>query len=608
MTSYSTLSLLRPATSIHRSGLNLFHVIVIALSLIMTVSAWQFSKYQIETRKLARFEMMRDRVVGQITERMLKYEDALWAGASMVKSHGGDISFTQWRAFADHLQIDQKYPGINGIGVVHYVSEAGLPDYLDRMNTQRPLFNIHPTHGESHYIPISFIEPEEPNVATVGLDLAFEAKRRTAALASRDSGEARITGPIVLVQDAGHTPGFLFYVPFYRGETPTTLAGRRAHAVGAVYAPFITRKLMAGPLDKHLRGVRFSITDGDETIYDEHVDDGDSLRDLSPMFSETVSIDLYGRSWTLDMRTNLAFRAANTYSQPTLIFLAGLLIECLIIALLLLMTRANNHAVAYADEVTLALRDESKKLTAANAALSGKNKELEQFAYIASHDLKTPIRGIGGLTEMLQDDLEPYFLSDDANPDVAVNLERIRDRVRRMNELTGGIMEFSRIGRFDESSEPVDVPGIVDSLRSDFGLTDDQLQMTGSDIAVSIDTFSFRRVIENLIGNAIKYHEDRDTLKIDVTVQRTGNTIQVSVSDNGPGIAPEYHTKIFEMFQTLRAGNKTDSTGIGLAIVKKAVERHGGRIDVRSTPGEGATFVFGWPVSDGLSSRVDKAA
>jgi len=593
----------------HGTGLSLFHVFVILLSLIMTVSAWQFSKHQIETRTEARFEVERDQVLRLITARMRKYEDILWAGSSTVESHGGDISYAAWRSYAETLKIGEKYPGISGIGVTHFLDEDTIPDYLATRRAERPGFRMHPAHVQTDHIPISFVEPEAPNAAAVGLDLAFETNRRTAALASRDSGEARITGPIVLVQDAGATPGFLFYVPFYRGEMPATVEERRERIVGTVYAPFVTRRLMEGLLAKELRSVRFSITDAGETIYDEHAVD-DPLNDPDPMFSEEVLLNLYGRTWTLDMRTNIAFHEANTFAQPTFILMGGLVIEGLIVALLLLMARANQRSIAYADKMTVALRHESEMLTDANRKLFVNNEELEQFAYVTSHDLKTPIRGIGGLAEMMEDDLEEYFASPDANPDVAQNLERIRERVRRMNELTNGIMEFSRIGRHSESETPVDLAGIVDALRSDFGVTPEQLQMVGEIPPVGIDTFSFRRIIENLVSNAVKYHDGARDLKIVVSAHVSDDRLRVAVSDNGPGIDPKYHGRIFEMFQTLRVGNAPESTGIGLAIVKKSIRRHGGQIGVTSFPGQGATFGFDWPLNrhEPASFTVSEAA
>jgi len=594
---------------VHGIGLSFFHVVVIVLSLVMTLSAWQFSKYQIETRTGARFEAERDRVIGLIETRLHKYEDLLWSSASAVESHDGAITREQWKIFGRNLRIEDKYSGISALGVVHHVSRADLPAFTAERRRERPDLTVRPPHDEPVHLVLTYITPEEGSAKAIGFDLANEANRLDALLASRDSGAARITGPIEVRRDSGPVPGFLFAVPFYDGVVPATVEARRDGIQGFIAASFATRKLMEGLLNRDLRELRFSIADGDETIYDEHSAD-DPTRDPNPMFRETVSLDLYGRTWTLDMRSNLVFREANTFAQPTFVLIGGLLIEALIVALLLLMARANGRAVAYADEVTAQLKKKTGKLAEANRALSGKNVELEQFAYVTSHDLKTPIRGIGGLTEMVQEDLEDYLSLPDANPDVAANLQRIRDRVHRMNELTGGIMEFSRIGRPHDSEDPVELEGIVDALRSDFALSETQLIVSDPGYALTADTFSFRRVIENLVGNAIKYHDDTGNMVVSVSGTVEGSRMTVTVSDNGPGIDEDYHDRIFEIFQTLRSGDAPESTGIGLAIVKKAVENHGGRIEVASAPGKGATFAFDWPLTTeaDASTETSRAA
>ncbi len=573
----------------------MMHVIVVALSIMMTVGVWLFSERQIETRIMARFEASRNRALDLIVDRMGQYEDALWAGVSAVESHGGDMSLEEWRIFAHTLRIEEKYPGINGIGIIHYLNREDVPAYMEQRLAERETYRVYPIHDQEVMMPISFIEPEAVNSAAVGLDVAHERNRRTAALASRDSGESRITGPIVLVQDEGSTPGFLFYAPYYEGGPRNTVSERSENILGIVYAPFVVRKLMEGLLAKELREVRFSIRDGDQLIYDEHaIKDG--LNDPKPMFSETVELDIYGRVWTLDMRTNLAFRANNTFAQPTVILLAGLLIEGLIITLLIMMSRANRQAVAYADRVTAALRQERNKLTEANKKLTKTNEELEQFTYITSHDLKTPVRGIGSLTEMIKEDLEEDYLSrPGANPEIQENLDHITERVGRMNALISGVLEFSRVGRRVPTEASLELPDVIDDLRADLELRKDQLLLEGNAETVTFDGQMFRRVLENLVSNAVRYHPETSKAEISISIEELDDRYRVAVKDNGSGIDPRYHSKIFGVFQTLREAGTPESTGIGLAIVKKAVEQHGFSVRVDSTLGNGAIFRFDWP-------------
>lgn len=571
----------------HKRGLPILHVAVVALSMVLTFSAWHVSKTQAEIRVAQRFDASRDHIVRLIRDRMAKYEDALWAGVAAMESHGGKMSLAQWRVFATNLRIDTKYPGINGIGVIDFLSDQSLDTYLAQRLTERPDFEIFPQHDQSVYMPISFIEPEEMNAAAVGLDVAHELNRRTAALASRDTGNAQITGPIVLVQDAGATPGFLFYAPFYAGGAPDNIDDRRRLIEGVVYAPFVVRKLLDGLLAKDLRHTSISISDAGQTIYDEHLT-SEELHDPDPMFAEQVELSFYGRSWSLDIRSNLAFRENNTYIQPTVILIGGIIIEGLILSLLILMARANTNAVAYADKVTEELRVEQEKLVKSN-------EELEQFAYAASHDLKTPIRGIGGLTEMIKEDLESYLSSPDANPEIGMSLDLILDRVERMNSLTNGIIEFSRIGTQRENGCPLVLSEVAASIVLDLQLKPHQVVLQSAVDVIHADPIGLRRVLENLIGNAVKYHDAIADLKIVIACTETPNAFEFSVSDNGPGIDPRYQQKIFSMFQTLRTGDAPESTGIGLAVVKKAVEAHGGEVSIKSDFGQGAAFHFQWP-------------
>ncbi|MBD3663578.1 CHASE domain-containing protein [Sulfitobacter sp. TSTF-M16] len=585
------------------SRVSILHVVIVGLSMVMTIGAWSFSKKQIETRNLMRFETARNSVVELIHDGMRRYEDALWAGVSAMESHGGDMTLAQWRSFAQALRVDEKYPGINGIGVIHFVGQEALAGYLAQRRAERPEFVSFPDHDGPIRMPISFVEPESANAAAIGLDVAHEANRRTAALLSRETGRAQISGPITLVQDAASTPGFLFFAPYYAGPAPGTVRERREQIIGSVYAPFVVHKLMAGLLAKDRRDIHFSITDAGQMIYSELGTD-EHRNDPEPMFAETVSMQLYGREWVVDIRTNLAFRTKNTYAQPWVILAGGLIIEVLIISMLLLMSRGNARAIAYAEKATLALREKTRKLNATN-------NELEQFAYAASHDLKTPIRGIGGLAEMLREDLADYLASPEANPEIAENLDHIDERVARMTDLTNSIMAFARVGTVIEAQKSLNLAEVISTLALDFGLQDDQLEFEGEIPLIEADPVGLRRILENLVGNAIKYHDGVKPLAVKVRARAKQDRLYFEVIDNGPGIEPRFHQRIFDVFQTLRRPNGPESTGIGLAIVKKLVEMHGGTITLKSNLGHGAAFYFDWPAKQDavdISAALPEAA
>ncbi len=568
-------------------SLHWFHWTIVVLSALVTIAAWHFSKSQIEEKARMQFDREATQVTELLLERMQKYEDALWSGVAAIQAGGGALSYAEWRTFADSMQIRSKYPGIGGIGVIDHVLPQDLAAHIELQRLLRPEYNVHPNHNQTDHLPIVYIEPEIANARAVGLDIAHESNRFTAANKARDTGKARITGPIALIQDEAKTPGFLFYAPYYAGGFYETEAARRQQFVGMVYAPFIVNKLMAGALHKEKRHVGIHLADGNKVIYDENTAAEQDF-DPDPIFTRQATLNLYGRDWNFDIWSTLSFRQALASNQPTYILIGGMLIDALLLTLFLLLSRASRRALDFADRMTVELQQNAAELAQSNA-------DLESFAYIASHDLKTPLRGIGDLTEYLAEDLEAYVATPDANPDVQHNLQRLHQQTGRMENLIKGILDYSSVGASNDAVESVDVLKVLHTLRSDLNVREDQLIFDGSLPIFSANLVRFEQVIHNLVGNAFKYHHDQEHAVVTVGCNDNENFFEFRVSDNGPGIDPKFHARIFEVFQTLQSKDEIESTGVGLAIVKKSVEALGGSISVASTLGAGTTFKFDWP-------------
>ncbi|MET0065624.1 MAG: ATP-binding protein [Candidatus Thiodiazotropha sp.] len=215
---------------------------------------------------------------------------------------------------------------------------------------------------------------------------------------------------------------------------------------------------------------------------------------------------------------------------------------------------------------------------------------LEQFAYVTSHDLKAPLRAVSNLAEWIEEDL-----ADRIDNHSREQLALLRDRVRRMHELIEGLLEYSRVGKTGDSETRVDcrelIEEIVDSLSPPPGFT---VELGARMPVLQADRLQLGQVFSNLIGNALKYHGGT-TGHILVSAETLDEHYEFSVSDDGQGIDPKYHDKVFMMFQTLESRDYGNSTGIGLALVKKIVVEHGGVIRLKSDKGEGACFTFTWP-------------
>lgn len=222
-------------------------------------------------------------------------------------------------------------------------------------------------------------------------------------------------------------------------------------------------------------------------------------------------------------------------------------------------------------------------------------RDLEQFAYVASHDLKAPLRGIANLSEWLKEDLK-----DCLTPETQEQLDLLRDRVARMHALIEGLLAYSRIGRVAGNLEDVAVgelvATLVDSLDPPRGF---RVEIAPDLPVLHTDRLHLSQVFSNLIANAIRHH-DRDRGRVRVAGQDLGEFWLFSVDDDGPGIPPEFRDKVFLMFQTLVVKDYGANTGIGLALVKKLVEEHGGSIHLEDSTlkkknRKGCRFVFTWP-------------
>ncbi|KAI9132773.1 PAS domain S-box protein [Acaryochloris sp. CCMEE 5410] len=230
------------------------------------------------------------------------------------------------------------------------------------------------------------------------------------------------------------------------------------------------------------------------------------------------------------------------------------------------------------------------ELRATTVQLEKRNQELDQFSYVTSHDLKAPLRAIANLSEWVEEDLEDRLTEETRN-----YMTLLRSRVLRMENLINGLLSYSRAGRLREASQVVDVRQLVTEVVHSIDVPDSiVVQIDPTLPCFATQELPLQQVFANLISNAIKHH-DQDHGRIEIMAQDRGSYYQFVVTDDGPGIDPQYHEKVFNIFQTLKARDSFESTGIGLSIVKKLVEAQGGTITLQSQVGDGSTFFFTWP-------------
>ncbi|AIW17781.1 histidine kinase [Vibrio coralliilyticus] len=580
------------------NALNWYHWLVLCLSAALTFTAWKVTSTQAEQKAKTQFEFQANQLVELVQERMSKYEEALLAGSSALHMYENPVTRQKWKIFANAFDVPHHFPGINGIGVIHYVPEDKLVPYLDWQRLEFPDYNIHPSRTGDEYWPITYVEPIEENLKAVGLDMAHESNRYTAAKNARATHTATITGPIVLVQDSKKTPGFLFYVPWFSDSVPQYYGDEVDGFLGLVYAPFVFSKLMSGTLSGDKRLVNFSLYDNKELLYSDKTNQNKD--DLAPPgYTTTIELNLYGRTWQFVIESSLLFEEQKNTSQPLLILTFGIIVDVLLFTLFVMLVREKERATEYAKHITkdLQLRTDkleivTKDLQLRNQALREANRELDQFAYVASHDLKAPLRGISQLVTWLSEELKEFL-----TPQTEQYTLLLNNRVLRLEKLLDDLLAYSRVGRKQGELAKFNLEEYctetLELLAPQKSIT---LHCTDHIGTFETLTTPLELILRNLISNAVKHH-DKESGNIYIFSDITESHYQFTVEDDGPGIDKEYRERVFDLFHTLKPRDSVEGSGLGLSIIKKILELYSCPYSLDSNSHGGCTFIFSWPTA-----------
>jgi len=217
-------------------------------------------------------------------------------------------------------------------------------------------------------------------------------------------------------------------------------------------------------------------------------------------------------------------------------------------------------------------------------------KELEEFAYVASHDLRAPMRAIDNLAQWIAEDAAEFL------PEASrKHLEKLQQRVKRMERLLDDIQEFSRAGRVSYVPEKIDLEALIaEVIQTVSPPAAFEVRIEGALPTIVSSRTPLEQIFMNLIGNAVKHH-DRENGRVVISARETALFVEFKVADDGPGIPEEHRDRAFQMFETLRPRDQVEGSGIGLAVVKKLIQSVGGRIWIAPDTGRGTAFHFTWP-------------
>jgi signal transduction histidine kinase len=250
----------------------------------------------------------------------------------------------------------------------------------------------------------------------------------------------------------------------------------------------------------------------------------------------------------------------------------------------------------YREKLEQAVEKRTIELQARTDQLEQANRDLEGFSYSVSHDLRSPLRAIDGFVAILSDE---YV--DKLDEEGLRLFGIVQDNARKMGELIDDILAFSRAGRLELERQHVDMNQLIKSVWQNLEnqVVDKNIDFRCHNLPpVEADANALRQVLSNLLGNAIKFSAASEPIVIEVKGEVIDGYIRYSVSDNGIGFSNDYKNKLFVMFQRLHGMDEFEGTGVGLAIVKRYIQKHGGRVDAQASVGEGATFIFDLPITE----------
>ncbi|WP_027834056.1 CHASE domain-containing protein [Maritalea myrionectae] len=295
-----------------------------------TVFAWHATSTSQFEKNTARFDALTEESEKALKNRLLSYEDAILGGAGLFYA-SEEVNRAEWRQYVSALDVVNRYPGINGIGYIGRVDVDDLERYIaNERSSGMPDFRSHPeVDHDTHYV-ITFIEPVEINGPAVGLNIAFETNRRTAADLAATTGKSAITQRILLVQDAAKTPGFLLLYPIYSTGVFDELTNPETDLQGWVYAPFIGKNLLGDLTASQGQQFNVSIYDGATTnknqlIYAES-ETQDAKAAEPPHFKKVRTFNVMQQDWTIEWTSTKSFEASTIDFQAELILITGIVI------------------------------------------------------------------------------------------------------------------------------------------------------------------------------------------------------------------------------------------------------------------------------------------
>ncbi len=578
-------------------------LLTLVVSLLFTAGAWAAADRGVQTSERSQFDNEVQEIEDALRARWSAQEQVLRSGVSFIVS-SQNVAPSEWLSFVNGLDLEAAYPGIQGVGWSIVVApedraahEAEYQRILEPYGLGR--YSIYPVPGNEHVdsllTSIVYLEPlDERNQRAISLDMYSEANRRDAMDRARRTGLPSLSGKIELVQeiDFDKQAGFLLYLPVFSPGQPGEL-------VGWVYSPFRARDLMTGILGGRPLEISFEVFDGDAPSRAALLYDEDATLTLEsteePDYMVERRATFAGRRWTIRFMADRGFDPRTDRRLPLAILISGLLVSTLLSSLVWSQGHTRERAVELATRMTKDLRASEMEKSKLADDLLRSNKDLEEFAYVASHDLQEPARTAQAYLGLLEADLDGVM-----DAEARENLTIAKRSAERMRVIVQDLLKYSLAARAGVlETQPVDLNRIASSvreeIRSSAGSAHAAIEIQGDLPVIAAQESPIERVLTNLVSNAIKYRSPNRPCRVQIQAETRDGQVTVRVTDNGIGIREEHLPRLFQMHSRLDPDDQNAGNGMGLAISRQSIERAGGSIGVQSTFGEGTTFWFTLP-------------
>jgi CHASE1-domain containing sensor protein/nitrogen-specific signal transduction histidine kinase len=614
-------------------SLKWFPAAVLLTGIGLTLLAAYYASRTIQLRTRTQFETAALRARNSVRERFEIY-DAVLHGAAGFIAVEKQVTRERFRKYVGRLSLEVNYPGVQGIGFAPRVGTSEKDAMVAVMREEgEQHFRIWPETTQSEFFPVAYLEPANArNEVALGYDMSSEAARREAMNRARDTGKSAASSRVTLVQETTpqKQPGFLVYFPVYAGgEIPETIEERRARLQGFVYCAFRAVDLFTSVFNEEKLGVQVEIFDAtttDEThlLFRSARDTAGSLP-FRRTFEDVTQLSIGSRTWTTRI-------VAQPEVERVWIVLWLLVTGVLLSGAMFYLTwaegrarRAAERAAAQLQTSELALRESEERLrryatelehrvAERTANLAQSIQSLEGVLYHVAHDLRAPLRSMASFTSILVEEYGPRL--DERGRDYA---RRVCNAAQRMDGLVQDLLAFGRLAHVAVPVGPVNLEAEVKVVLNRFS---EEIAACGARVEVQTPMPPVKanaavlvQALSNLISNGLKFvppttqphlrivaeRRKSGTEKVNSVSAHPGlegeNVVRLWVEDNGIGIAPEYHEKVFRMFERLHSMEAYPGTGIGLALVRKGVERMGGKVGVESAGAGGCRFWMDLPAA-----------